>query len=409
LFGLQPGAYVVSVQPPATLEKFLYPSLILTDRAIDELIASLRQSRGARTLATSRSDLTPGPQAFPAVTGTVPIFYPGYDNPALAEKLELIEAEERIGIDLQLQFRGTATIRGTVVGVPASQRGPIVVSATGRALGGPSSVTRTADGSFELTNMPPGPYTLKARAGSERDLVESQQSFAGSVDVEVQGNVDGVVISLSPAVDVRGKVNFDAAASEPVPSGVPVVLTRLDSPDRSWDVTLRSARDGSFVFRGIPTGTYLVVAKTVLTGDTSWRLISARLGSEDVLGRPFELRSDHSNLREIQLGLSRRRTELAGTVLSDSNRQTSGNVVLIFPKDARLRLAAPDLIQTAVVDQTGQFLFRELAAIEYFMVLLDSKPESSAFDSALLAEFEKSAVTIRIAPGVQTRQDLKTR
>src|SRR5207244_11934911 len=94
-----------------------------------------------------------------------PVYYPGTTTPASASKVTLGLAEERSGIDFQLQLVPTAKVQGVLAGADGTLQGAqISLQPAGRqdvplVPGVGTNMTRVnQDGKFSFPNVTPGQY-----------------------------------------------------------------------------------------------------------------------------------------------------------------------------------------------------------------------------------------------------------
>ncbi len=175
IYGLQPGDYLVYATPRNTnnqgdarmaagaqLQELMRPELTarLDASQAQSLTERLAQLRSAVDAPNAAGDET--------TSGYAPVYYPGTTTPANAATVTVSPGEEKGSIDFQYQVVPIARVEG-IVTTPNSQIPPnIQVSLvnTGFAVPGISPGNARADqqGAFRISNVPPGQYTLVARA-----------------------------------------------------------------------------------------------------------------------------------------------------------------------------------------------------------------------------------------------------
>ena len=153
IFGLAAGDYVVgaAARGPGGAE------LRLTSDA------------DVRHAAAANSRTPPPPDR--SVTFTT-IYYPGSTMASQAGLVSVRAGEERDGVDITLQLVPTARVEGTVslpgASLPRGAEVNLIASGPSELSGSPFDSLRSGgpapDGSFSFANVPPGQYTVHARA-----------------------------------------------------------------------------------------------------------------------------------------------------------------------------------------------------------------------------------------------------
>jgi hypothetical protein len=280
-FGLPPGEFVVSATP----RLFGGEVRAMTEAEIRAVMQALQQQQqaaaqqvtpGFSNAGTPQPTPTPRPETETVTVGYANVFFPGTTVPAMAAPVTLGQGEERMGVDFPLKLVRTAKLEGTVL-VPSGVRPqsvqmmltPAVQSGSGSAGLEMLTINRTApdaEGKFAFTAVPPGQYTIVARAtagapgqpppppppppppgvamgqamtfsavrvappggGSEPAFVMNDivmgggdpgaAVYWGQMDVSVDGMaLSGLAMSLQPGMTVTGKITFKATRLIPDP------------------------------------------------------------------------------------------------------------------------------------------------------------------------------------------------
>ena len=353
LWGLAPGEYYVGVEP-GTLASVLTPS---------------RRTQGQT-------------------------FYPGTTaDTALPVTVGL---GQEVFVEIPLVSVRAARISGVIVG-QAPLTSPPRVSLTRRLVGssggGPPIAVRP-DGSFSASGLGPAEYDISARTENE----------GGTLRVQVSGqDLDGLVLTMKPAVTLRGRLTFDSRA--PIRSASPSTLRIL--PTFTEGIAFVSSStinaDWSFEIGGV-TGVG-VLRPPQLTG---WFLKAVVIEGKDVTDVPVDLAS--IGARPIEVQLTQRLSQVSGSVLDAANRPTMGYSVVVFPADSTQWTSYSRFIATARPDQNGRFLITGLPPGNYFVravELLRSGAERnpdtlerlrSGATALMLKDQESASVTLRLAP-----------
>lgn len=157
-------------------------------------------------------------------------------------------AGEHLVLDIALFGRGS--VSGTVrdlSGRPVPGTSVVAVSGTDPQVGG--SATTDADGRYIIEGITVGPVSVKAVKGASLGRSTGRIDRAGTSAV-VDLTLDGGAVRVSGTVR-----RIEGGASTPV-SDLPVVYHAGGVPV----AVVRTALDGSYVFEGMPTGNYSIVA-----------------------------------------------------------------------------------------------------------------------------------------------------
>src|SRR5881397_2493237 len=164
-------------------------------------------------------------QIFPATNeflepGYVTTYYPGTTDSSTAVAVEVQAGSESNTIDFTLTRQSLFRVRGRVFDTRTGQVPQNAnISLTPRTPGfGPMFVVspvnyNTADGTFELRDVAPGAYWVRAIAvnpapGLTPDMARNTVQVAVNVS---NGDLDNVVLGLSSGFSIRGRISLDGA------------------------------------------------------------------------------------------------------------------------------------------------------------------------------------------------------
>ena len=246
---------------------------------LNERIAQLQQQ-------LAQSGQTQGP-----AVAYAPVYYPGTTSPSGATTVSLAIAEERTGVDFQLQLVQTSKIEGVVSSadgnLPQGTQVSLVAVDRGPGGGGLGANVARAGGAgrFTFSNVTPGEYTLQARAAI-RELTAAgaaDQQFQGrggrggpggpgggailqvlwaSTTVSVAGqDVSGVNLNLQPGMTISGRVEFQGAPPADL-SRVRVSIASRGTQGFEIGATPPAQTDasGRFTLTGVAPGQYTLSA-----------------------------------------------------------------------------------------------------------------------------------------------------
>ena len=449
IHSLQPGDYVVCASPRNTAMADMERSMAEL-QAMRAEVVSIR-SAGApeetvraieNRLATLQASATSQPQEAPP--GYAPICYPGTTAVTEAGPVALGIGEERPGIDFQLQLVPMARVTGSIVNSTGAQLQNIQITlqdagqtTVGGGLATTQSARADADGRFRFNAIPPGHYTLTARAqigggpqGRGQPVTEGMPVGGrgatpagpagrggpgtntarpepvvvwGSADVVVSGAaVDNVMLMLQTGMTVSGNVSFEGAIPPPADlTRLRVTLNAAEPGPMTNSFAARVDASGRFSATSVPPGRYRVSAG----GAPGWFLESASAGGQDALDFPFEVKPNQQS--SIALTFTDKQTELTGTVVNDQNQPAVDYTLVIFPADSRYWVGPSRRIQTTRPATDGRYTLRNLPPGEYkIATLLDIEPGATS-DPAFLQQIESSTMRLTLQPGEKKQQDIR--
>lgn len=381
-----------------------------------------------------------------------PVFYPGTTAAASAATITLAPGEERTGVDFALQLVRTARIEGMVTapaGVPL-QSVQLMLSPKGDLsttviAAGPMMMRATPDseGRFSYTAVPPGQYTIMARAsaaggqgaagapgggemrfttrisGDERVTMvggASGPAFWAQTDVTVDGSkVSDVGLTLQPGMKVSGTIEFRGSRAVPpadltrvrvnmLPAALPGVTTvMMGVPLAQVDPK------GGFTFDGVTPGRYRISATVPAAPGTGpgdrWTLKSVVIKGRDVLDFPFELGPNEA-IADAVVTFTDATQEVAGALQDPTGRPAPDYTIVVFPADQEYWGVARR-IRTTRPGTDGKFTIAGLPAGEYRMAAVVDIAPNEANDPTFLEQLVPASYQFSLKEGEKKQQDLR--
>lgn len=379
IFGLPPGDYYVSA----------------TAGGFDQ---NLRQTLAGRSGSVEQA---------PDTTGYAPTYFPGVIAAVDATKVKVAAAQEQGNIDFQVQVVQLSTVKGIVTGGSAAITLVPAEGAFGGAMGGALRTFTRADGTFSISNVTPGRYTIVARAdpGANGGPRMAAQALV------VAGEEVNVALTPAPGVQLSGTLTLEAGKPElpqgfsgfrVVPSPLGSAATPVFGGGRGGGRGGGAPTDtGQFTISDVMPGVYLLRA----TGPRGWTMKAIYVDGREMTDTPIEVKSE--NVGGINVIFTDKISSLTGTV-RDARGGAVGNVsVIAFPQDAKLWTPQSRQILTARTDSAGAYRFAAIPAGDYLVVAVDDVEQGEWFDPEFLDRIKTDATKVKVGEGEQKAQDLK--
>jgi hypothetical protein len=345
IYNLPPGQYYVSVNDPSARMVAISPDGNAAVRIEAETIVS-----AARVVLTSGESRT----------SYAPTYYPGTVTIADAQRITLGLGEEQPGVNLSIIPARAARIAGRVMG---SNGQPIratvsLQSRLGQAFG-PSGGRNGSgtDGTFTLTNIPPGSYVLNVLGPN----VGAAPPEVASIPIVVDGSdITGLTIVTGSGAAIQGTIVTDNGMKLP-DARIRVTAVAAASSQASFTPQVGVNSNGTFELAGL-LGVYTFRFESLPAG---WTVKSITANGIDISDTPAEFRpADRVSMR---IELTDRVTQVTGTVRSD--RPVKGATVVIFADDPTKWTGTSRFVKTARLAETGQFTVSGLPPHQRYLAI----------------------------------------
>ena len=322
--------------------------------------------------------------------GYAKTYYPGTPDLARAAAINVKEGEEIPGIDVALKQVLVHRIRGRVLNQVTQKPGQdmeVLLVARSKRLdwdfGGETQVKK-ADGSFEISNVVPGPYTLLAYWF---DPSERKMHF-GSQRIDVgESDLEGMSITVGAGAAIQGRVVWDGKPS-------------LEQDQLS----IKAAMVDTVVFPGINArvdGDQQFTLKDLMDGDV--RLQVSGISKDCYIrqityGQTF-VKDDVISVSKganpaLEITLSSRGARVQGSVADKDNLPAAGVWVVAVPDEARRTTLR--LFKSQTTDQYGKFDLHGLAPGEYKLFAWEGIESNAWQDDDFLKPFEALGTKLEV-------------
>jgi hypothetical protein len=390
LFGLAPGIYYVTGAPPdgARIEGDIYVVPTIPSNANK----NQREIRTAAAEALAK-DLVDADAFDNSVF--VPAFFPGTTDETTAAAIEVDPGATVSGIDILIARSPTVRVRGRVIDATGQPAHNVTVSVASRERTSSIAAAATdAAGAFELAAVPPGRYELSARTTT------TTNRLFGTASIDVQDrDLEHVDITVRPGTTLKGKVTFRGAPSD---GSLASIVVQLNGTTGFGYTALNIPPDGTFSIQNVEPREYRV--RFAVRG--GFRAAeSARLGAEDVTGRPFRFGPEFADtLLELVLNLAVGGIDVSA--VDTSQRTVAGVTVALVPDATRRNQSS--LYRTASTDEFGRARLDDVPPGDYLLLTDDVDPPTWQ-DPEVIRRYEAGGTRVRVVENARQSVTLRIR
>lgn len=358
IFGLKPGRYFLSAQPP----------------------------RWNQTVGDSEFST---PDGKTNERGYIRMYYPGVAESPKAATIVVKEGEEIPSIDFLMKQIQVYRIRGRVINLVSRRkddRGDVRLMVRGQNLEWTfrdAFVSMKSDGSFEIPEVVPGEYTVMAFFGDEGKFYSAQE------DVDVaDADINGVGITIGPGTTFPGRVVWDGKPSLEQES----VFVRMVpvQGDFFWGGGARVEADGQFTLKDVPQGSF----RLELDGISKDCYVKQIRQGESTISDDL-LRVSRGSSGNLEIMVSSRGARIEGSVSSEDHLTASGVWVVAVPDESERKLKR--LYKSFTSDQYGRFTLRGLAPGTYKLFAWDGIQEGEWQDPDFLKAYEDKGMSLSVS------------
>jgi hypothetical protein len=342
------------------------------------------------------ADSITGPLPSEAETDYVSMWHPNAAQPAAATAVKLATGATAGNIDMTWRKVKVVRIRGKVVDPSGGAVGTPMVTLMpkdGQTLLTVGSVRVARDGSFEISAVPPGSYSLIARPspigggvsggqvmfGSDLrgPLQPSARMAAQSIEVK-DASIEGIRLELGVGRAVKGSIKMDGGG--PLVRPAFVSLTSMAGGGRAM---LNPGSDGTFTATGIFPLVYTLDTQNL---PANCYVKSVRYAGQEVARAGFELTGDG----QLEIVLSSTAAVLEGSVTGADGKPAGEAGIVVAPVAGALPA------RTGNADAGGNFYFANLLPGEYRVAAWDAASPEANDPPESLGPFARYAKTVTL-------------
>jgi len=318
-----------------------------------------------------------------------PTYYPGTGNVAEAQRLTIAAGETIPAINMTLLPAVAVHVSGVALDGAGRPLTGAWVSIADRSFNGMfgSSSQVEPDGTFAISGVPPGDYTLRASPRASPEVVATADVTVSTADVK-----DVQIVAVKPST-LRGRVVFEAGgAKRPAPAAVRLNIVRangsmpmqgIDTPKDDWTFEVKTTA-GHILMRAGVFGTGDWRLKRVLSGDG----VAVTDTGIDV---PVNATVDG-----LVVELTSRSAEISGTVADAAGASVRDCVVVVFAQDQGRWTTGTRYFGIGRPDQDQVFHVR-LPAGDYLAAAFElDDPAVSLNDPEILQQLRDRATRLSI-------------
>jgi hypothetical protein len=330
-----------------------------------------------------------------------PMYYPGTDNAAQAQRVTLAAGQELSDIVMSLRPMRATRVSGTVVSSDGRPMpGYIMVMSTGgfgfsTSSGGPIR----PDGTFTVNGLASGEYQLRAQSNG----MPSDDSEVGIAKIVATGDdITDIRIVASKASTLSGRIVTDPAIAAALPATLQLMLTPMEPGTMPMGFTPpRMAGDGTFELKSGPGKMRINVF-----GTAGWSIRSVRLNGTDITDAGIEFKAGE-DIAGLEVEMTNKVTAISGLVTNARGEPVKEYSAIAFAQDREKWKMSGRYQGTGRPDQDGRFKINALPPGDYYIVALDKIDPGQISDPDFLEAIRTKATAFTIREGETRTMDLR--
>jgi hypothetical protein len=337
-------------------------------------------------------------------SGYASTYYPNGANIAEAQRVGVAVGQTLTDINFALSIARLARVTGTAVdssGKPLSGAFVMIIATSGFSASSFGGSQVRPDGSFTVSNVSPGDYTIRATGpmmSGANELVEAKVTVAGE-------DVDGLRLTGVKASTATGRVILPPSTGTP-PSIAGLQLSAFPAAPEilSPSSTARINDDGTFELK-IQPGKQLIRMNPI-GPYANVRIKAVRLNGADVIDSGIDVRPNE-DLNGLEVELTNQMSDLSGYVSNARGDNARDYSVVVFSRDRERWGFASRFLGGGRPDQEGKYRVRDLPAGDYYAIALDYVEQGAGTDPEFLDRMKDRATEFSLNDGETKSLNLK--
>jgi hypothetical protein len=335
-------------------------------------------------------------------TAYAPVYFPGTDNPAQAQRITLGVGQQISDIVMALKPIRATQVSGTATGSDGRpMTGQIMVMSTngfGFNMSGGGMIR--PDGTFIINGIAPGEYTLRAQSFGPAGVGET-----AVVKITATGDdiTDLHIVGAKPST-ASGRIVTDPGAGSLAP-GLTLMLTPMTPGEIPMGTQpARIADDGTFELKSGPGRMRINMFGP--GGGGGWTIRAVRLNGTEITDTGIEFKPNE-DISGLEVEFTNRLTTITGLVTNARGEGVKDYSAIAFSQDRERWKIAGRYVSLGRPDQDGRFKMSGLAPGDYYVVALDKIEPGQQSDPEFLDVIRAKATAVTIREGETRTIDLK--
>lgn len=334
-------------------------------------------------------------------------YFPGTPSIEGAQTVRVQAGAELSALDVAVAPTFTARVTGRAFdsgGEPMVGRVQLTISRHASTVTTEPVATRiNADGTFELTGVPPGTYVLHAIG--EGGFGRPPQFGVATVVVEDRDPAP-VTVQTSPGTTLEGRFIVEGVSDPPLRAlaihASPADLDRGPRAGRGPE-GLAIYDDGRFYL----TGLHGPMRFSATSLPPTWYLKSVRIAGGDVTDTPFDFGSSAQTLSDAEIVLSVEGATIAGVVTDGASTRAANFVAVAFSTSRETWFNGSRHVKQRRSEANGSYTIAGLPPGDYWVVAVDRLEQGNWLTPENLDALVSWATRVTVREGQVLSTDLR--